>query len=209
MKRKDSDTSVFFYKHSIWINVVSNVTPLLHRCACVGLWVCMWMCVCVVCSWRCQVVPSTVGSWHAVRQWSDWSKTTREEQAELPAAISLPVSDGYGQGSQICSARFCYAVRKSQCSHGDSLNNCLVSTGNLYDTRWDDFSQLHCCRFIYTTWQRFKFCVVGLIMFSWWTDFKVKSLSFAPIWAEDQSLEQLSVSCTQTHQHNGFLPKLW
>ncbi len=94
--------------------------------------VCVCVCVCVLCSWRCQVVPSTVGSWHAVRQWSDWSKTTREEQAELPAAISLPVSDGYGQGSQICSARLCYAVRESQCSQGDSVNHSLeYCTGNL------------------------------------------------------------------------------
>lgn len=74
-------------------------TVFISVCAHAGLW------MCVLCSWRCQVVPSTVGSWHAVRQWSDWSKTTREEQAELPAAISLPDSDGYGQGSQICSAR--------------------------------------------------------------------------------------------------------
>ena len=105
------------------------IPPLLTMHACVGLeCVCVCVCVCVrdLRSWRCQVVPGTEGSWHAGRQWSDWSKTTREEQAELPAAISLPVSDGYGQGSQICSARLCYGVRESQCDQGDSVNPSLV-----------------------------------------------------------------------------------
>lgn len=105
----------------VWVKFCM-CTVFLSACAHAGLWMCL------PCSWRCQVVPSTVGSWHAVRQWSDWSKTTREEQAELPAAISLPDSDGYGQGSQICSARLCLA-EESQCSQG---NLCGCSVGDVY-----------------------------------------------------------------------------
>lgn len=82
------------------------------------------MCVCVRtrCSWWCQVVPNTVASWQAVHQWSDWSKTTREEQAELPAAIRLPVSDGRGHAAPIRSARSCSTVGKSQRVFGDLVS---------------------------------------------------------------------------------------
>ena len=170
-------------------------------------------CMCVLCSrCRCQVVPSTVGSWQAVRQWSDWSKTTREEQAELPAAIRLPVSDGYGQGSQICSARSCYAVRESHCSQGDSVNHSVVmSTGNLTWFLMGRFVSATMLSFYLHQWASFQpqWCGTNNVSMMNW--FKVKSLIFAPVWAWDQSLEQIhfSVSCTQTHQHNGFLPKLW
>lgn len=85
-----------------------------------------------------------------MHQWSDWSKTTREEQAELPAAIRLPVSDGRGHAAQIRSACSCSTVGKSQRVFGDLVslvtNRRVEGPGLRYERV--NFTRL-CCFFVF------------------------------------------------------------
>lgn len=185
---------------------------LFYLCLC---WiVCVCVCACARCSWWCQVVPNTVAGWQAVHQWSDWSKTTREEQAELPAAIRLLVSDGRGHAAPIRSARSCSTVGKSQRVFGDLVSLVTSGRGEGPRLRYErvNLTRLRCFYVVFYVFRgnicrmlgKKKNCCSNELICRYKIRFLCISCSPGPF-----PLAVCQFFLSLAHQHNRFLPKLW